>query len=211
MHRAASAAVLASVLAIAVPSEALAARNRLPPPSEDVARCSIEALDKFADTRAVFSQEASSGMEEAYVDVRNCDFSNRDLSGKVFSGVLMRGANLSGSSFVGVQFARADAKSANLSNANFTDINGYGTIFDGANLLNAEFENAILTGAQQLCARPALPCESTPSRLYPLGHLPVRRYLNLEQRSADSPRKRLRRQLQVRRSARTPQRGSGRT
>jgi uncharacterized protein YjbI with pentapeptide repeats len=65
--------------------------------------CSLEALDKFAETRAVFSQEASSGMDEAFVDVRGCDYSNKDLTSKVFSGVLMRGANFANSKFVGVQ------------------------------------------------------------------------------------------------------------
>ena len=177
--------------------DALAARNRLPPPGTEAGRCSMEALDKFADTRAAFSQEASSGMEEAYVDVRNCDYSGKDLREKVFSGVLqhqkqphrlalpnprctitaylvpfatrsavtkrvrrqaskcvmgragvlMRGANFSGSKFVGVEFARVDAKGADLSNADFTDVNGYSSIFDGANLQDAQFENAILTGA----------------------------------------------------------------
>lgn len=43
---------------------ASAARDRLPPVSRDPNRCKVEALDKFAETRAVFSQEASSGMEE---------------------------------------------------------------------------------------------------------------------------------------------------
>jgi hypothetical protein len=44
----------------------------------------VEALDKFADTRAKFSQEASGGnMTEANVDIRGCDFSNMDLSSKV--------------------------------------------------------------------------------------------------------------------------------
>jgi uncharacterized protein YjbI with pentapeptide repeats len=138
-------AVLSWTLALAAP-DALAARSRLPPPSNDASRCTLEALDKFAETRAVFSQEASSGMEEAYVDVRGCNYSNLDLTGKVFSGVLMRGANCSRSKFVGVEFARADAKSADLSNTDFTDANAYSSIFDGANLENAEFENAILTG-----------------------------------------------------------------
>lgn len=63
--------------------------------------CSLEALDKFAETRAVFSQEASSGMDEAFVDVRGCNYSNSDLTNKVFSGVLMRGADFANSKFVG--------------------------------------------------------------------------------------------------------------
>ena len=130
--------------------DALAARNKIPPPDlRDSERCTMAALDKFADTRANFSQEAGSGgMDEAFVDVRNCIFKNKDLSSKVFSGVLMRNADFSGAKFVGVQFARVDAKGADLSNCDFTDINGYGSIFDGANLENAQFENAILTGAQ---------------------------------------------------------------
>lgn len=42
----------------------MAARDKLPPVSGDPNRCSLEALDKFAETRAIFSQEASSGMDE---------------------------------------------------------------------------------------------------------------------------------------------------
>lgn len=159
VHPAVLAVVLSATLVLTGPPHALAARNKLPPPVASAERCTLAALDKFAETRAVFSQEASSGMEEAFVDVRMCDFSNLDLAGKVFSGVLMRGADFSGSSFVGVEFARVDAKSANLTNANFTDINGYNAIFDGANLENAQFENAILTGAfQHFAEMPASQC-----------------------------------------------------
>lgn len=58
---------------------------------EAAGRCSLEALDVFAETRAKFSQEASGGnMTEALVDIRGCDYSNKDLSGKVLSGVLMQ-------------------------------------------------------------------------------------------------------------------------
>jgi uncharacterized protein YjbI with pentapeptide repeats len=42
-------------------------------------------------------------MDEAFVDVRGCDYSNKDLTSKVFSGVLMRGANFANSKFVGAQ------------------------------------------------------------------------------------------------------------
>lgn len=107
-------------------------------------------------------------MDEAFVDVRGCDYSGQDLSTKVFSGVLMRGANFANCKFTGVEFARVDAKGADLSNADFTDANGYSSIFDGANLENAQFENAILTGAQALLldkqctlpiARPGCTCD----------------------------------------------------
>lgn len=68
---------------------------------------------------------------QAFVDVRNCDYSNLNLKTKVFSGVLMRGANFENSTFVGDEFARADAKGANFMNADMTDINGYSANFDG--------------------------------------------------------------------------------
>lgn len=58
----ACAATVAIALCSAGPS--IAARDKLPPVSNDPNRCSLEALDKFAETRAIFSQEASSGMEE---------------------------------------------------------------------------------------------------------------------------------------------------
>lgn len=48
-----------------------AARGKLPPITESANRCDVSALDKFADTRAKFSQEASGGnMVEAIVDIR---------------------------------------------------------------------------------------------------------------------------------------------
>lgn len=50
---------------------AAAAGGRQPPIKEDAGRCELAALDKFADTRATFSLEASGGnMTEANVDVR---------------------------------------------------------------------------------------------------------------------------------------------
>ncbi|KAI8467799.1 MAG: hypothetical protein J3K34DRAFT_429284 [Monoraphidium minutum] len=147
-----AAAALASVFALCLagsPLDAQAAqRTKQPPVTEEAGRCEVAALDKFADTRATFSQEASGGnMSEAVVDIRDCDFAGKDLSGKVFSGVLMRGANLSGGKVVGSQFARADAQGANLDGLDLTDVNAYSTAFDGASLRNAQFENAVLTAA----------------------------------------------------------------
>eukprot|EP00877_Chromochloris_zofingiensis_P007834 jgi/Chrzof1/3303/Cz12g20070.t1 len=147
-------AVLSTALSFAavmtpLPEHAEAARGRLPPiNNSNPARCSVAALDSFADTRAKFSQEASGGnMVEAIVDVRGCDFSNMDLSGKVFSGVFLQGATLENSKVVGSQFARADAKGANMVNVDFTDANCYASKFDGADLRGAQFENSILTAA----------------------------------------------------------------
>jgi hypothetical protein len=96
----------------------------------------------------VFSQEAAGGgMEEANVDVRECDFANLDLSDKVWSGVLLRGTKLNNAKLVGVQMARADAQDAVMDGADLTDANCYATAFDGASLRGAQFENAILTSA----------------------------------------------------------------
>lgn len=127
---------------------AFAASSKLPPPSADPERCTLQALDNFAETRAKFSQEASSGaMVEALVDARLCDFSSQDLTRKVLSGVLMQGANFSNSNLSGIQMARADATGANMENVDFTDANLYSSTFNGANLQNAQFENSILTGS----------------------------------------------------------------
>ncbi|GBF92304.1 hypothetical protein Rsub_05506 [Raphidocelis subcapitata] len=146
-----AAVLAAAALLLAGPGAELAEaaqRARQPPVGSEAGRCSVSALDKFADTRATFSQEASGGnMAEAVVDVRDCDFSNQDLSGKVFSGVLMRGANLTNVKVVGSQFARADAQDATLDGLDATDANCYATAFDGATLRGAQFENAILTSA----------------------------------------------------------------
>ncbi len=44
------------------PLDALAAKSKLPPiDTSDPNRCDVSALDKFADTRAAFSQESSGG------------------------------------------------------------------------------------------------------------------------------------------------------
>uniref|UniRef100_A0A7S3QW89 Pentapeptide repeat-containing protein n=1 Tax=Dunaliella tertiolecta TaxID=3047 RepID=A0A7S3QW89_DUNTE len=120
-----------------------------PPPRENAeTRCTLEALDKFADTRAKFSMEASSGgMEEAVVDVRGCSFKGMDLRNKVLSGVIMQGADFSGTNLSGVQMSRADARGANFADANMDDLNGYGTLFDGANCENVTFSNAILSSS----------------------------------------------------------------
>ena len=72
--------------------DAEAARGTIGPiDASDKNRCEVSAFDKFAETRAAFSQESAGGnMVEAIVDVRECDFSNQDLSGKV--GRMRRGA-----------------------------------------------------------------------------------------------------------------------
>ena len=90
---AAAVATMASALCFAAPLDAAAAqRTRQPPVAEQAGRCEVAALDKFADTRATFSQEASGGnMAEAVVDIRDCDFSKLDLSGKVCCRVGWRG------------------------------------------------------------------------------------------------------------------------
>jgi len=127
---------------------AQAAPRQQPPIVESAKRCTLEALDLFADTRKTFSQEASSGgMTEALVDVRDCDFSGKDLRAKVMSGVLLQGADFSNAKMTGIQMSRADARGANLSGVDFTDTNAYGTLFDGADLRGATFENAILSNA----------------------------------------------------------------
>ncbi|KXZ52623.1 hypothetical protein GPECTOR_9g668 [Gonium pectorale] len=141
--------IAASVLGAGSPFDAEAARGKLPPiDTTDPTRCDVSALDKFADTRAAFSQESSGGnMVEAIVDVRECDFSGKNLSGKVMSGVILERADFTGAKFVGSQFARANARSAKMAGADFTDTNLYSTQFEGADLQGANFENSILTGS----------------------------------------------------------------
>jgi hypothetical protein len=89
-----TAALAAAVCALCLGSAPLEAaqRTRQPPPGTEQGRCEVSALDKFADTRATFSQEASGGnMAEAVVDIRGCDYSGKDLSGKVGWGGGMEG------------------------------------------------------------------------------------------------------------------------
>ncbi|GLC43697.1 hypothetical protein PLESTB_000409300 [Pleodorina starrii] len=148
-QNAAMIAMGAAALLLGAPLDAEAAKSKLPPiDTANPNRCDVSALDKFADTRAAFSQESSGGnMVEAIVDVRECDFSGKDLSGKVMSGVILERADFSGVKFIGSQFARANARSAKLAGADFTDTNLYSTQFDGADLQGANFENSILTGS----------------------------------------------------------------
>ncbi|KAG2441713.1 hypothetical protein HXX76_003329 [Chlamydomonas incerta] len=140
---------MAASILLGAPLDAMAAKSKLPPIDvNDPNRCTVGALDKFADTRAAFSQESSGGnMVEAIVDVRDCDFSGKNLSGKVMSGVILEGADFTGAKFVGSQFARANARSAKMAGADFTDTNLYSTQFEGADLQGANFENSILTGS----------------------------------------------------------------
>jgi hypothetical protein len=64
-------AAVAACLVLCMPLDAEAAGRKAPPITETADRCTVAALDKFADTRAKFSQEASGGnMVEAIVDVR---------------------------------------------------------------------------------------------------------------------------------------------
>lgn len=64
-------AAAAACLVLCMPLDAEAAGRKAPPITESADRCTVAALDKFADTRAKFSQEASGGnMVEAIVDVR---------------------------------------------------------------------------------------------------------------------------------------------
>eukprot|EP00887_Chlorella_sp_A99_P005293 scaffold1.g5293.t1 len=143
-----AAAVVAALLLLGDGAPADAAGARLPPVREEAGRCTVEALDKFAGTRATFSLEASGGnMVEAVVDVRGCNYSGKDLGSKVLSGVMMQGADFSNTRLVGIQFARAQAQGARLSGTDLTDANCFGTAFDGADLEGAQFENAILSSA----------------------------------------------------------------
>lgn len=65
------AAGAASLLLLSGGAPADAAGGRSPPIQESAGRCDLAALDKFADTRATFSMEASGGgMAEANVDIR---------------------------------------------------------------------------------------------------------------------------------------------
>uniref|UniRef100_A0A061R442 Pentapeptide repeat-containing protein n=1 Tax=Tetraselmis sp. GSL018 TaxID=582737 RepID=A0A061R442_9CHLO len=132
----------------ATPEIVFAVKPPSPSLESNEVRCQVGTLDKFADTRAKFSLEASGGgMDEALVDIRGCDFHGLDLSTKVFSGVIMDGANLEGARLTGVEMSRAVARSARLAGADFTDVNAYSTVFDGSDLRGAQFENAILSGA----------------------------------------------------------------
>eukprot|EP00879_Flechtneria_rotunda_P014624 GHRR01015281.1.p1 GENE.GHRR01015281.1~~GHRR01015281.1.p1 ORF type:complete len:146 (+),score=39.91 GHRR01015281.1:162-599(+) len=66
-----AAAAVCLCLGTTVGPATAAGRTTLPPITESAERCSVSALDKFADTRARFSLEASGGnMVEAVVDVR---------------------------------------------------------------------------------------------------------------------------------------------
>jgi len=115
---------------------------------DDPARCTVEAFEKFKETRAAFSMEVGQGaLPEAILDLRGCDYSNADLGGKIVNGAILTGANLDGANLIGAEIARVNGRSGSFRGTDFTDSNLYSTNFDGADMRGAVFENTILTAA----------------------------------------------------------------
>lgn len=111
---------------------------------EEPGACSMELLQKGAKTRAGFSDFA--GEAELLVNVEGCDYSGKDLSKEVLSGVRGRRSDFSRTKF-GREASRADFRGAKLVDTSMVDANLYESTFDGADMRNANLENAIVSGA----------------------------------------------------------------
>lgn len=92
----------------------------------------------------------------------DCDLHGLDLSSKVFSGVVMERTDLTGTKIRATEMSRTDARESKMADVDLTDTNCYAANFDGADLRNAQFENAILSSASLTKMRPPA-CASPPA------------------------------------------------
>lgn len=133
------------------PMEAFAAPGSKPAPlfaEGGQAACTNAALDAFADVRAKFSLEVSTGaLPEAVLTLSGCDYSERDLHGKVLSGTVMDEASFEKSDLSATEMSRASVRNANLRGADLRSANCYEARFDGSDLRGVNFENALLSNA----------------------------------------------------------------
>lgn len=110
--------------------------------------CTVRALDAFADVRAKFSLEVSTGaMPEAVLTLTGCDYGGANLRGKILSGVVADGTNFEGADVSETEMSRTSARDSNLKNVNLSSANAYEARFDGSDLRGANFENALLSNA----------------------------------------------------------------
>lgn len=150
-QRAAACAVAVSIaLTTAIPgSAALASPGSKPPPLISTPEgCTVKALDLFADVRAKFSLEVSTGaLPEAVLTLGGCDYSGKNLHGKILSGVNADGTNFEGADLSATEMSRTSARNSNLRGVNFASANAYEARFDGSDLRGANFDGALLSNA----------------------------------------------------------------
>lgn len=150
-QRAAACAVAVSIaLTTAIPgSVALASPGAKPPPLISTPEgCTVKALDLFADVRAKFSLEVSTGaLPEAVLTLGGCDYSGKNLHGKILSGVNADGTNFEGADLSATEMSRTSARNSNLRGVNFASANAYEARFDGSDLRGANFDGALLSNA----------------------------------------------------------------
>lgn len=110
--------------------------------------CTVSALDAFADVRAKFSLEVSTGaLPEAVLTLSGCDYAGKNLHAKILSGTVMDAANFESADLSATEMSRASAKNSNFKGVNFNSANCYEARFDGSDLRGANFENALLSNA----------------------------------------------------------------
>jgi len=128
---------------------ARAAVGQKPPPTISTPEgCTLKALDAFADVRAKFSLEVSTGaLPEAVLTLTGCDYSGKNLRGKILSGVVMDGTNFENADASETEMSRTSARNSNLRGVNFSSANAYEARFDGSDLRGANFANALLSSA----------------------------------------------------------------
>eukprot|EP00793_Prasinoderma_coloniale_P001094 PRCOL_00006085-RA len=142
------AAAAAVALSAAAPGAALARDlEEVGPDLNKPDRCSVERLSDFRDFRENYSLEVAGGSApEAEVDVRGCDFSGLDLHGATLSAINAAGASFEGSDLSDAILTRAYLRRANLKGANLTSATLYETQLQGADVRDASFENALMSG-----------------------------------------------------------------
>lgn len=152
-QRAAACAVAVSIAlttTTAIPGNAaLASPGSKPPPLISTPEgCTVKALDLFADVRAKFSLEVSTGaLPEAVLTLGGCDYSGKNLHGKILSGVNADGSNFEGADLSATEMSRTSARNSNLRGVNFASANAYEARFDGSDLRGANFDGALLSNA----------------------------------------------------------------
>ena len=110
--------------------------------------CTVKALDSFADVRAKFSLEVSTGaLPEAVLTLGGCDYSGKNLRGKILSGVNADGTNFEKADLSETEMSRTSARNSNLRGVNFASANAYEARFDGSDLRGANFDGALLSNA----------------------------------------------------------------
>jgi hypothetical protein len=123
----------------ALPS--LAGNVRLPPLSQDPARCERAYVGNTIGQ--------ANGVSDKVLDLRNCSYANEkeQLKGKVLASALLVGANFDNADLSESIMTKAYAAGASFKGTDFTSAVVDRVAFEGADLRGAIFRNTVLSGA----------------------------------------------------------------